>query len=148
MDGCSKIAGESSRVKNHFESLISHFNYTYCRNHFLALCFVYLISKYENFQKLHSLLLNLCLLFKNSSLNQSISEELQSSYGSYEMIKPTGIATVCFLADILKARIVLRTVLQGSRLNYLKNLVKILNAKAGASEKTTGCFFSQMISLI
>ena len=41
----------------------------------------------------------------------------------------------------------LQTFLQSSRLNYLeiqpkvKNLVKTLNAEAGASEIPTGCFF-------
>lgn len=79
---------------------------------------------------------------------------MQSSYGSYELIRPSNIVTVCFLGDILKATNVLQTVLQSSRLNYLEtqieveNLVKTLNAKTGASEKSTGCFLGQMISLI
>ena len=58
------MTGESSIVKAHFQSSISDFNYTYCRNPWPALCFVYLTSKYENFQKFDSPLLDLSLLFK------------------------------------------------------------------------------------
>ena len=58
---------------------------------------------------------------------------MQSSYGSYELIRPSNIVTVCFLGDILKATNVLQTVLQGSIQPEVENLVKVLNTKSRAS---------------
>ena len=76
MDGCSTMAGEHNGVKSHLEKATSHFHYIHCRNHRLALCFAHLIPRYNDFQKFDSLLLNLFLLLKNSSVKQSIFNEV------------------------------------------------------------------------
>ena len=89
MDGCSTMAGEHNGVKSHLEKATSHFHYIHCRNHRLALCFAHLIPRYNDFQKFDSLLLNLFLLLKNSSVKQSIFNEVQNAYGlqSLKLIK-------------------------------------------------------------
>ena len=89
MDGCSTMAGEYNGVKLHLEKATSHFHYIHCRNHRLALCFAHLIPRYSDFQKFDSLLLNLFQLLKNSSVKQSIFNEVQNAYGlkSLKLIK-------------------------------------------------------------
>ena len=89
MDGCSTMAGDHSSVKVYFDKSTSHFTYTHCRNHRLALCFAHLIPKFDEFKGFDSLLLNLYLLLKNSNVKQSILQEVQAAYGlqSLKLIK-------------------------------------------------------------
>ena len=84
------MSGEHNSVKAHFQNSTAHFNYIHCRNHCLALCFTHLISQSDEFKNIHSLLLNLYLLLKNSSLKQSIFKTVQSAYGLdfLKFIKP------------------------------------------------------------
>ena len=151
------MTGESSIVKAHFQSSISDFNYTYCRNPWPALCFVYLTPKYENFQKFDSPLLDLSLLFKIQFIKLInfwrsaeflwflwIDKALKYCYslffGRYsESNKCTANCSTRFNPT---------TVLQGSIQPEVENLVKVLNTKSRASQKQTSCFFSQVISLI
>ena len=74
------MAGEHNGVKSFFDSSTFHFNYIHCQNHRLVLCFAHLILKFDNFQKFDSILLNLYLLLKNSSVRQSIFDEVQNAY--------------------------------------------------------------------
>ena len=81
-----------SRIYNgvrYFEKSSEHLVYIYCRNHRLALCFIHLIPKYEDFVKFDSLLLNLFLLLKNSRVKSTIFEGVQTVYGltSLKLIK-------------------------------------------------------------
>lgn len=76
-------------VKVYFDKSTSLFTFIHCRNHRLALCFAHLIQKFNEFKSFDSLLLNLYLLLKNSSVKQSISEEVQAAYGlqSLKLVK-------------------------------------------------------------
>ena len=80
MDGCSTMAGEHAGLKQLLAAATYHFVYIHCRNHRLALCFAHLIPKFPDFENFDSLLLNLYLLMKNSSVKQSIFEEIQQAY--------------------------------------------------------------------
>ena len=80
MDGCSTMAGEHAGLKQLLAAATYHFVYIHCRNHQLALCFAHLIPKFLDFENFDSLLLNLYLLMKNSSVKQSIFEEIQQAY--------------------------------------------------------------------
>ena len=84
MDGCSTMAGDQNGVKVHFGKSTSH-----SRNHRLALCFAHLIPKFDEFKGFDSLLLNLYQLLMNSSVKQSIFEEVQAAYGlqSLKLVK-------------------------------------------------------------
>ena len=93
-DGYSTMAGKHNGVKFFFKNSISHFHYIFCQNHHLVLCFAHLILKFNNFQKFDSLLLNLCLLLKNSSIRQSIFDEVQNAYG-LQSLKLIKVAMTC-----------------------------------------------------
>ena len=80
MDGCFTMAGEHAGLKQLLAAATYHFVYIHCRNHQLALCFAHLIPKFLDFENFDSLLLNLYLLMKNSSVKQSIFEEIQQAY--------------------------------------------------------------------
>ena len=80
MDECYTMAGEHAGVKQLLAAATYHFVYIHCRNHRLALCFAHLIPKFPDFENFDSLLLNLYLLMKNSSVKQSIFEEIQQAY--------------------------------------------------------------------
>ena len=80
MDGCSTMAGEHAGLKQLLAAATYHFVYIHCQNHRLALCFAHLIPKFPDFENFDSLLLNLYLLMKNSSVKQSIFEEIQQAY--------------------------------------------------------------------
>ena len=90
MDGCSAMSGEQNGMKAHFQNFITHFNYIHCRNYHLAWCFTHLIPQFDEFKNFDSLLLNLYLLLKNSSMKQSIFNEVQSACGLdfRKLIKP------------------------------------------------------------
>ena len=79
MDGCSTMAGEHAGLKQLLAAATYHIVYIHCRNHRLALCFAHLIPKFPDFENFDSLLLNLYLLMKNSSVKQSIFEEIQQA---------------------------------------------------------------------
>ena len=81
MDGCSTMTSDHKGIKRHFENSTPRFTYVHCKNHRLALCFAHLVPQYEVFEKFDSLLLNLFLLMKNSSVKQAIFKEVQSAYG-------------------------------------------------------------------
>ena len=89
MNGCSTMAGDHNGVKVYFDKSTSHFTFIHCRNHRLALCFAHLIPKFDEFKGFDSLLLNLYLLLKNSSVKQSIFEEVQAVYSlqSLKLVK-------------------------------------------------------------
>ena len=76
MDGCSTMSGEHNGLKKLLDDTCSHNVYIHCRNHRLALCFAHLIPKYEEFFEFDGLLLNLYLIFKHSSVKQSIFQEV------------------------------------------------------------------------
>ena len=80
MDGCFTMAGEHAGVKQLLAAATYHFVYIHCRNHQLSLCFAHLIPKFPDFKNFYSLLLNLYLLMKYSSVRQSIFEEIQQAY--------------------------------------------------------------------
>ena len=79
MDGCSTMAGTYHGVRSYFEQCSGHLVYIHYRNHRLALCFTHLIPKYDDFVKFDSLLLNLYLLLKNSTVKSNIFEEVQNA---------------------------------------------------------------------
>lgn len=80
MDGCSTMSGEHHGVKTFFEKITSHFTYIHYQNHCLALCFAHLTPQYAHFKKFDSLLLNLYLLLKNSSVKQVIFDKVEKAY--------------------------------------------------------------------
>ena len=75
MDGCSTMSGVHEGMQSHFNG---HNIYCHCPNHRLALCFAHLIPQYPLFKFYDSLLLNLFLLFKHSSVKTVIFEEVQT----------------------------------------------------------------------
>ena len=81
MDGCSTMAGTYHGVWSYFEQYSRHLVYIRCYNHRLALSFTHLIPKYDDFVKFHSLLLNLYLLLKNSTVTRNIFEEVHNACG-------------------------------------------------------------------
>ena len=83
-------------VQDTFEQCSGHLVYINCRNHRLALCFTHLIMKYDDFVEFHSLLLNLHLLLKNSTVKSYIFEEVQNAYGlkSLKLIKAVTIRSL------------------------------------------------------
>ena len=89
MDGCSTMAGIYHGVQSYFEQCSGYLVYMHCRNHRFAFCFTHLVSKHDDFVKFDSLLLNLYLLWKNSSVKSNIFEEVQNAYGlkSLKLIK-------------------------------------------------------------
>ena len=89
MDGCSTMAGICHGVQSYFEQCSGYLVYIHCRNHRFAFCFTHLVSKHDDFVKFDSLLLNLYLLWKNSSVKSNIFEEVQNAYGlkSLKLIK-------------------------------------------------------------
>ena len=64
-----------------------------------------------------------------------------------DLVKPKTIATLCFLADILKSTNILQTALQGARLNFLQipqsvdRLVTTLHKKSKNPKEPKGCYF-------
>ena len=89
MNGSSSMAGDHNSVKVYSDKSTLHFLFIHCRNHCLVLCFAHLIPKFDEFKGFNSHLLNLYLLLKNSSIKQSIFEEVQAAYGlqSLKLIK-------------------------------------------------------------
>ena len=85
------MAADYKSVKRHFENSTPHFTYIHCRNHRLALRFAHLAPQYKLFEKFDLLLLSLFLFMKNSSVKQTIFEEVPSAYGliSLKLIKAT-----------------------------------------------------------
>ena len=81
MNGCSTMARIYHGVRSHVEQCSGHLVYIHCRNHRLALFFTHVIPKYDNFVKFDSLLLNLYLLLKNSTVKSNIFEEVPNAYG-------------------------------------------------------------------
>ena len=80
MDGCSTMAEIYHGVQFYFEQCSGHLVYIHYRNHRLAFCFTHLIPKYDNFVKFDSLLLNLYLLLKNSTVKSNIFEKVQNVF--------------------------------------------------------------------
>ena len=89
MNGCSTKVKIYHSVQSDFEQCSGHLVYIHCSNYRLELCFTHLIPKYDNFVKFDSLLLNLYLLLKNSTVKSNIFEEVQNAYGlkSLKLIK-------------------------------------------------------------
>ena len=89
MNGCSTMTGIYHGVQSYFEQWSGHLVYIHYRNRSLAFCFTHLIPKYDDFVKFDSLLLNLYLLLKNSTVKSNIFEEVQNAYGlkSLKLIK-------------------------------------------------------------
>ena len=56
MDGCSTMARICHSVQSYLEQCSGHLVYIHCHNHRLALCFTYIIPKYDNFVTFESLL--------------------------------------------------------------------------------------------
>ena len=69
MDGCSTKAAIYHVVRSYLEQCSGHLVYIHFRNHRLVLYFTHLIPKYDDFVKFDSLLLNLYLLLKNSTVS-------------------------------------------------------------------------------
>ena len=78
LDGCSTMSRILHGIQSYFDKSSGDLKYIYCN---LELCFTYLITKYDEFVKFHSLLLNLFLLLKNSRIKLNIFEEDQNAYG-------------------------------------------------------------------
>ena len=78
MDGCSTMAGIYHGVRSYSEQCSGYLVYIHCCNLRPALCFTHLIPKYDDFVKFNSLLLNLYLLWKNSTVKSNIFEEVQN----------------------------------------------------------------------
>ena len=74
------MAGEHAGLKQLLAAATYHFVYIHCRNHRLAFYSAHLIPKLPDFENFDSLLLNLYLLMKNSSVKKSIFEEIQQAY--------------------------------------------------------------------
>ena len=70
IDRCSTMASKHVNVKQLLKTATYHFMYIHCISHQLALCFAHLML---------SLLLNLCLLLRNSSVKQSTFEEVHQA---------------------------------------------------------------------
>lgn len=89
MDGCSTMSGELNGVQALFKTTSSHLSYIHCRNHRLALCFAHLKGQFPEFLEYDSLLLNLFLVFKNSTVRMSTFSDMQELYGmqSLKLIK-------------------------------------------------------------
>ena len=81
MDGCSTMAAIYHGVRSYLEQCSGHLVYIHFRNHRLALCFTHLIPKYDDFVKFDSLLLNLYLLLKNSTVTSNIFKEIPNACG-------------------------------------------------------------------
>ena len=64
----------------------------------MALCFTQLISKFDDLQKSDSLLLNLYLPLKNSSVRQSVFDEVQNVYG-LQSLKLIKVVVTCWLKN-------------------------------------------------
>ena len=77
MDGCSTMAAIYHGVRSYLEQCSGHLVYIHFRNHRLALCFTHLIPKYDDFVKFDSLLLNLYLLLKNSTVSPIFSKRFK-----------------------------------------------------------------------
>ena len=66
------------------------------------------------------------------------------------LIQPNMIATLCFLTDVLKSKIVLQTIVQGSQLNLVAILNEVqklpdtLILKADNPMQPAGCYFSKI----
>ena len=79
------MSGIYNGVRSYFEMISGHLGYIHCRNHRPALCFTHVID----FIKFGSLLLNLFLLLKNSTVRSAIFDEVETAYGltSLKLIK-------------------------------------------------------------
>ena len=64
MDGCSTVARIYHGVWSYFQCS-GHLVYIHCRNHRLALCFIHIISKYDDFVKCDSLLFKFMSAIEN-----------------------------------------------------------------------------------
>ena len=80
MDGCFTMAWIYHGVRSYFEQYSGHSVFIHSQNHRLALCFTHLIPKHDNFVKFDSLLLNVYLLLKNSTVKSNVFEEVHNTY--------------------------------------------------------------------
>ena len=106
MDGGSTMSREHSGVKKYFEESCKHKLNRYCRSHRLASCFAHLIPKYDEFKQVKVLLLILYYILKNSSVRQSIFEEVQKAY-KLTSLKAIEAAATCWLGHGYAAQRVL-----------------------------------------
>ena len=83
------MTGEHPGVKQLLAAATYHFVYIHCQKPWLALCFAHLIPEFPYLENFDSLLLNLYLLLKNSSVKQSIFKKVQQAYDllSLKLIK-------------------------------------------------------------
>lgn len=72
--------GEHAGVKSLFKAIAEHTSNIHCKNHQFALCFAYLKNKFLTFLEFDDLLLNLFLVFKNSSIRNAIFKGMQELY--------------------------------------------------------------------
>lgn len=89
MGGYSTMFGIYKEVRLYFDKNSGHLVYIDCRNHRLAICFTHLVPKYKDFVRLNSLLLNLFLLLKISTVKSAMLDKVQTAYGitSLKLIK-------------------------------------------------------------
>ena len=74
------MVGEHAGVISLFKAITEHTSNIHCKNHQFTLCFAYLKNKFLTFLEFDDLLLNLFLVFKNSSICNAIFKGMQELY--------------------------------------------------------------------
>ena len=80
-DGTNTMSGEISGLQRRLQHLVPHAKYVNCRNHRLALVFVYLISKFQVLADVDALILAVWKLMKYSSVKVSVFGAAQTAEG-------------------------------------------------------------------
>ena len=80
-DGTNTMSGEISGLQRRLQHLVTHAKYVNCRNHRLALVFVYLISKFQVLADVDALILAIWKLMKYSSVKASVFGAAQAVEG-------------------------------------------------------------------
>ena len=80
-DGTNTMSGEISGLQRRLQHLVPHAKYVNCRNHRLALVFVYLISKFQVLADVDALILAVWKLMKYSSVKVSVFGAAQTVEG-------------------------------------------------------------------
>ena len=96
-DGTNTMSGEISGLQRRLQRLVTHAKYVNCRNHRLALVFVYLISKFQVLADVDVLILAVWKLMKYSSVKASVFGAAQTVEG-LKTIKLLKAAPTCWLS--------------------------------------------------
>ena len=96
-DGTNTMSGEISGLQRRLQHLVPHAKYVNCRNHRLALVFVYLISKFQVLADVDALILAVWKLMKYSSVKASVFGAAQTVEGQ-KNVKLLKAAPTCWLS--------------------------------------------------